>query len=402
MPAYENIGASFLRLLPLILRPMVIAVNARFLLNSLEGFGYFTKEVLALLTRQNPEHRFHFFFDRPFHNDFIFSPNVTGHVLPPPARHPLLWKYWYDVRVSLQLKKIKADVFLSPDGQCSLTTTVPQCLVVHDLGFLHYPEGYQKSHLAYFKRYTPKFIGKAKTVATVSAFSKEDIIKQYKTPNEKISVVYSGVKPSFGPVPFEEQTAVKEQYTGGAEFFLYTGAIQPRKNLMNLLKAFSIFKRRMQSGMKLVLAGRLAWKNDEFLTLLRTYKYKDDVVLTGYLEEGELARLTASAYAAVYPSFFEGFGVPVLEAMQCGVPALTSKDSSMEEISEGAGLYFDPYNVDDIAYKMMFIYKNEDERKALIEKGKPVAANYTWQRTADLLWECMLKAAGKDRVGILQ
>jgi len=144
-----------------------------------------------------------------------------------------------------------------------------------------------------------------------------------------------------------------------------------------------------------VLAGRLAWKNDEFLSLLKTYKYKEEVVLTGYLEESELARLTASAYAAVYPSFFEGFGVPVLEAMQCGVPALTSKDSSMEEISEGVGLYFDPYNVDDIAYKLMFIYKNEDERKALIEKGKPVAAKYTWQRTADLLWECVLKAAGE-------
>lgn len=374
---------------------MVIAVNARFLLNSLEGFGYFTKEVLSLLTRQHPEHRFHFFFDRPFHNDFIFSPNVTGHVLSPPARHPLLWKFWYDVRVTLQLKKVKADVFLSPDGQCSLTTTVPQCLVVHDLGFLHYPEGYQKSHLVYFKRYTPKFIGKAKTVATVSAFSKADIVRQYRTPEEKISVVYSGIKPSFHPISFEEQTAVKDQYTGGAEFFLYTGAIQPRKNLMNLLKAFSIFKRRMQSGMKLVLAGRLAWKNDEFLTLLKTYKYKEEVVLTGYLEESELARLTASAYAAVYPSFFEGFGVPVLEAMQCGVPALTSKDSSMEEISEGIGLYFDPYNVDDIAYKLMFIYKNEDERKALIEKGRPVAANYTWQQTADLLWECVLKTVGE-------
>ena len=374
---------------------MVIAVNARFLLNSLEGFGYFTKEVLTILTRQHPEHQFHFFFDRPFRDEFIFSPNVTGHVLPPPARHPLLWKYWYDVRVAIQLKKVKADVFLSPDGQCSLTTTVPQCLVVHDLGFLHYPEGYQKSHLAYFKRYTPKFIARAKTIATVSGFSKTDIVQQYKIPEEKISVVYSGVKPSFKPISFEEQTAVKEKYTGGAEFFLYTGAIQPRKNLLNLLKAFSIFKRRMQSGMKLVLAGLLAWKNDEFLSLLKTYKYKEEVVLTGYLEESELARLTASAYAAVYPSFFEGFGVPVLEAMQCGVPALTSKDSSMEEISEGVGLYFDPYNVDDVAYKLMFIYKNEDERKALIEKGKPVAAKYTWQRTADLLWECVLKAAGE-------
>jgi glycosyltransferase involved in cell wall biosynthesis len=269
--------------------------------------------------------------------------------------------------------------------------------VVHDLGFLHYPEGYQKTHLAYYKRYTPKFICKAKTVATVSQFSKADIIQQYKESAEKISVVYNGVKEIFTPSSFAQQSGVKEKFTGGAEFFLYTGAIQPRKNLISLLKAYSIFKRRMQSSLKLVLAGRLAWKNEEFLALLKTYKYKDDVVLTGYLEESELARLMAAAYAFVYPSHVEGFGVPVAEAMRCGVPVLTSKDSAMEEISEGAALYFDPANVDDMAYKLMFIYKHESERSTLIQKGKQVAAKYTWQRTADLLWESVMKASNVKR-----
>ena len=134
---------------------------------------------------------------------------------------------------------------------------------------------------------------------------------------------------------------------------------------------------------------------ETLLSLLKTYKYNEDVVLTGYLAESELALLTASAYAAVYPSHFEGFGVPVLEAMKCGVPVLTSQDSAMHEISEGAAMYFDPANVDDIAYKLMFIYKNEGERKELVEQGKAVAAKYTWQRTADLLWESLIKAASK-------
>ncbi|HEV7332126.1 MAG TPA: glycosyltransferase family 1 protein [Flavisolibacter sp.] len=377
---------------------MIVGVNTRFLLdNHLEGYGYFSKEVLRLITQQRPEHQFHFFFDRPFQQDYLFAPNVTGHVLSPPARHPLLWKYWFDIKITGRLRKIKADVFLSPDGQCSLTTGVPQCLVVHDLGFLHYPEGYQKIHLAYYKRFTPKAIRKAKTVATVSQFSKTDIIEKYGTDPAKISVVYNGVKEIFHPLSFDEQMAVKEKYTGGAEYFLYTGAIHPRKNLVNLLKAYSVFKRRLQSSLKLVMAGRLAWKNDEFLELLKTYKYRDDVVLTGYVKEEELAAITASAYAAVYPSYFEGFGVPVVEAMRCGVPVLTSKDSAMEEISKGAALYFDPSNVDDIAYKLMFIYKNEGERKALIEKGLPVAKHYTWQRTADLLWESIAKASNVKR-----
>lgn len=377
---------------------MVIAVNTRFLLDHhLEGFGYFTRETLQRITQQHPAHTFHFFFDRPFKEEFLFSSNVTGHVLSPPARHPLLWKFWFDIKVAWQLKKLKAEVLLSPDGQCSLTTGVPQCVVVHDLGFLHYPEGYQKSHQAYYKRYTPKFIRKAATVATVSQFTKDDITKHYNTDAEKIAVVYNGVKEIFRPGSFDEQMAVKEKYTAGTEFFLYTGAIHPRKNLVNLLKAFSIFKRRMQSSMKLVLAGRLAWKNNEFLTLLHTYKYKDDVVLTGYLEENNLAGLMGAAYAFVYPSFFEGFGVPVLEAMKCGVPVLTSKDSSMQEIGKEAALYFDPANVDDMAYQLMFIYKQEGERAALIQKGKEMAASYTWQRTADALWECLVKAAEKHR-----
>ena len=375
---------------------MIIAVNTRFLLNDfLEGYGYFTKEVLQVLTQQHPEHHFHFFFDRPYNPDFIFSSNVTGHVLKPPARHPLLWKYWFDVAVALQLKKCKADVFLSPDGQCSLTTGIPQCLVVHDLGFLHFAEGYQKSHLVYYKRYTPKFIRKAKTVATVSQFSKNDIVNQYKTDPDKIAVIYNGVKDVFRPTTFDVQQTVKDQYTEGSEYFLYTGAIHPRKNLVNLLKAFSIFKRRMQSSLKLVLAGRIGWKADEFLTLLKTYKYKDDVILTGYLEENRLAAITAAAYAMVYPSYYEGFGVPVLEAMKCGVPVLTSGNSAMQEISEGAALFFDPGNVDDMAYKLMFIYKQEGERKALIEKGKEIAGRYTWQQTADALWQSLLKAAEK-------
>jgi glycosyltransferase involved in cell wall biosynthesis len=374
------------------LAAMVIAVNTRFLLkDNLEGFGYFTKEVFAILAKEYPEHQFHLFFDRPFDEAFIFSGNVTGHVVSPPARHPLLWKYWFDVKVPTLLKKIKADVFFSPDGQCSLTTKVPQCLVVHDLAFLHYPDGYQKSHLRYYKHYTPKFIAKAKTVLTVSEFSKNDIIQQYKTPTEKVRVIYNGVKEIFKPLNFDEQVIIKDKYTGGVEYFFYVGAIHPRKNLINLLKALSIFKRRLQSSMKLVLAGRLAWKNDEFFELLKTYKYKDDVVLTGYIEEKELAGLMASAYAFVYPSLFEGFGVPVIEAMKCRTPVLTSKVSSMEEISEGAAFYFDPNNVEDMAQKLMRVYKDEEERKGLIEKGFLVAKKYSWKKTAESVWEAISK-----------
>ena len=376
---------------------MNIAVNTRFLLpGRLEGIGNFTHEVLMAMVRQHTEHRFHFFFDRPYDPAFILGKNVEGHVLSPAARHPLLWRYWFDMKVPRMLKNVDADVFLSPDGFCSLTTKRPQCLVVHDLGFLHYPDFYTASHERFYRRRVPKFIRKANAVAAVSQFTKDDIVKHYRTPAEKIDVVYNGVKPVFQPLDFGEQDKVKAQFTGGCEYFLHTGAIQPRKNLVNLLKGFSIFKKRLQSSMKLVLCGRMAWKNEGFLQLLQTYKYRDDVVLTGYLPDAEVAMLTASAYAVVYPSVFEGFGVPVAEAMACAVPVLTTRGSAMEEVAQNAGLYFDAANFNDIGEKLMLIYKDETLRKKLIENGRSLAPAFTWERTAALLWQCLVKAAGKE------
>ncbi len=371
---------------------MIIAVNTRFLLKeNLEGIGYFTREVFRLLTNQYKEHQFYFLFDRPYDETYIFSSNVTPVVVGPPARHPLLWKFWYDVKIPSVLKKIKADVFISPDGFCSLTSKIPQCLVVHDLGFLHYPETYRKSHELFYKRYTPLYLKKAKMIATVSHFSKKDIITQYKTADEKINIVYSAVKKIFHPLNIQQKEIIKEKYTEGKEFFIYTGALQPRKNLVNLLKAFSLFKKRQHSNWKLVLAGRLAWKNDDFLHLLKTYKYRNDIITPGYISESVLAQLTASAYAMIYPSLFEGFGVPVLEAMKSEIPVLTSANSSMQEIGEEAALYFDPLSVNDMAEKLMLIYKDEDLRNSLIQKGKQRAGEFSWQRTADLLWQCIKK-----------
>ena len=370
---------------------MIIAVNTRFLLNELEGYGYFIHELFKILVQKHPEHRFYFLFDRAYNESFVYSPNVYPIVVSPQARHPLLWKYWYNIKIPATLRKIKADVFVSPDGFCSLTTNISQCLIIHDLGFLHHPKTYKSEHVRFLKKNTPRFLKKATTIATVSDFSKKDITRQYGVAPHKIDVIYNGIKEIFQPVSLSIKEAIKEKYTGGKEYFIYAGAIHPRKNLVNLLKAFSIFKKRMQSNMKLVVVGRLAWKNNEFLKLVNSYKYRTDIVITGYLPEEELASLMASAYALVYPSLFEGFGVPVAEAMKCRVPVLTSEESSMQEVAGEAGLYFNANNHADIANKMMLIYKDENLRQQLIEKGQAIANRYNWELTADLLWNVILK-----------
>jgi len=313
-------------------------------------------------------------------------------VAGPPARHPLLWKYWYDVKIPAVLKKYAADVFVSADGFCSLITKVPQCIVVHDLAFLHYPSHMKRSHLFFLKKYTPKYLQKAKAISTVSEFSKKDILHNYNVDADKINVVYNAAREIFKPAPRDIKEVIREKYTSGREYFLYVGAIHPRKNLVNLLKAFSVFKKRQKSNLRLVLVGRLAWKYDSFIMDLKRYKYKHDVLLLGYLGEEELVKIIASAYALVYPSLFEGFGVPILEAMKCDVPVITSANSSMQEIAKDAALYTDPEKFESLAEKMMLIYKDENLRKQLIEKGKLIALDYSWQRTAELLWQSILKA----------
>jgi glycosyltransferase involved in cell wall biosynthesis len=372
---------------------MKIAVNTRFLLTDyLEGYGYFIYETFKRITKNHPEHEFIFIFDRHFDKRFLFSSNVKAVITGPPARHPLLWKLWYDVKIPAVLRKFKADVFVSCDGFCSLTTRVPQCLVVHDLSFLHHPSFIKKSHLLFYKRYTAKFLNKAESIATVSEFSRQDIISHYKISADKINIVYNAAKEIFHPLNHEEKQITKERYTDGKEYFVYAGAIHPRKNLINLLKAFSGFKKRQQTNMKLVLAGRPAWKYESFTKSLKTYKYRNDVVMTGYIDENELVKIIGSAYALVYPSFFEGFGVPVLEAMHCNIPVITSAGSSMEEIAKDAALFTDSNSHNDIADKMMRIYKDENLRNELIQKGKNIIQQYSLDKTAELLWQTILKA----------
>lgn len=367
---------------------MRIAVNTRFLQkNKLEGYGYFIEELLQRITINHPEHQFLFLFDRDFDNHFIYSSNITAKVIGPKARHPLSFRYWYDVQLSRAAKKFKADVILSLDGFCSLTSKIPQILAVHDLAYLHYPDFIPWYHLWFYKLYQKKFLLKAKHIVTVSEFSKQDIISNFKIPIDKINVIANGVRNNFKPLSYEQKDNIKNEYALGNEYFLAVGGIHPRKNIMQLLKSFSQFKKWQQSNMKLVIAGRLAWQYETFIEKLKSYKYRNDVVLTGYINDDTLADLMGSAYALVYPSLFEGFGVPIIEAMQSGTAVITSNTSSMPEIGGDAVLYANPNDVDDLAKQMMLIYKDEKLRTALIEKGFVQAKQFSWDVSAVKLWE---------------
>ena len=286
---------------------MRIAVNTRLLLKGkLEGIGWFTYQTLERIVRDHPEHEFFFFFDRSYDPSFVFASNVTPVVVHPQARHPILFYIWFEWSIPMMLKKYKIDLFLSPDSYMSLSTKVPTCLVIHDLAFEHYPEHFVLSHRLYWRHYSPLFAKKAKRIATVSTFSKEDISKRYGIALNNIDVVYNGAHDEYKPLSPDERTEVKAKYADGCEYFVFAGALHPRKNIVNLLKAFVIFKQRQRTNMKLVIVGRPAWKYDEVEEMRAEMPFKEDVKWVGYMNVDELSKVIGGAYALVYAFFIRG------------------------------------------------------------------------------------------------
>lgn len=371
---------------------MRIGVNTRLLLkNKLEGIGWFTYQTLERMVHLHPEHEFYFFFDREYDESFVFSSNVTPVVIPPQARHPVLFSMWFECTLPYALKKYKIDVFLSPDGYCSLRTKVPTCLVIHDLAFEHYPEHLKFADRKYWQYFQPKFADKAKRIVTVSEYSKKDINKQYGIDINKIDVACNGVHDAYQPLDWETKEQVKQAYADGCEYFVFAGALHPRKNILNLLHAFVAFKKMQQSDMKLVLVGRFAWKYEEVLEMKENMPYKEDVKWVGYKNVDELSKIIGGAYAIVYASLFEGFGIPILEALKCNVPAIVANTSSMPEVAGDAALLVNPQDVDDIANKMEQLYKDETLRAKLIAAAPEQTKKYTWDKAAAVLWDNIIK-----------
>ena len=311
---------------------MRIAINTRFLLSGkLEGIGMYTQEIFKRVVQQMPEHEFYFLFDRPFSDEFIFAKNVIPLVVSPPARHPFLWYWWFEKSIPKILKKHKIDLFISPDGYCSLNTTIPQILTIHDLGFEHFPMHVPFLVRNYYQYFTPKYCEKS------------------------------------------------------AKIFI--GAVHPRKNVLNLLKAFEVFKSKNNTTHQLIIIGRNAWMNAELKNYLTEMQFKKDVIWLENCERNKLLEILQNAIAFVYPSLFEGFGIPIIEAMSIGVPVITSNTSAMTEIAGNAALLVNPTNTNEIADAMQLIITDEVLRIGLIEKGRANAVRFSWQQSAEKVME---------------
>lgn len=375
---------------------MNIAVNTRLLINDkLDGIGIFARESLKRIVQQHPEHRFFFLFDQEFDPQYLFADNVEPLILSPHSRDPLTLLFWFEYIVPKALRKINADLFLSPEPSISLRTTVPSIAVIHDLNYEHH-RGVLPAHWNwYYRTFTSRFARKATRIGTVSRFSRNDIVQTYGVPPEKIDIVYNGSPAATNVLSSIETENVRRELTDGFPYFYFVGTQQPRKNIANLFQAFDQFKEQDKQGTKLMMVGRKKWWDKEITDAWEGMRHKEDVIFPGRIEDDQLSRLAASALALVYVPFFEGFGIPILEAFCAGTPVITANVTSMPEVAENAALLVDPHSIPAIADAMHAVSVDQTLRSRLIARGLERQKEFSWDRTANLLWESMVLAARK-------
>ncbi len=359
--------------------------------NKLDGIGTFTHESFKLLTQQHPEVTFYFFFDRDFDQQFIYGKNVKGIVVPLPTRHPYLLWMWLNMMVPYYLKKYEIDLFISPDGFLPTNCKTKTLDIIHDLNFFHYPQKIRWGWGAFYNKHFPKYAQQATRIATVSEFSKTDIAQQYQIAKSKIDVVYNGANEGFQPITETEITSTRNKYSNGHPYFFFVGSMYERKNIKRLLQAFELFKTETNSDFKLLIAGRKIWWSNETEETYNNSKFKEEIIFTGRVDNASLHKLMGAAFALVYVSLFEGFGIPIVEAMQCSVPVITSNLTSMPEVAGDAALCVNPNSTEEICHAMKTIVDDKNLYQSLKEKGLERSKLFTWQRTADLIWQSIEK-----------
>lgn len=373
---------------------MKIAVNTRFLLPAhLEGLGWYTHEIAQRLVAQHLDDEFLFLFDRPFDPRFVYAPNVTPMVLFPPARHPLLWTWWFEHSVPKALRRWRPDVFFSPDSYLSLGTATPTVMTVHDLAPLHRPEGIPWLIRKYYQHYLPKFLHHADHVVTVSEYVRQDIARTSGVDLSRISVAYNGCRAGFLPLQEVDKQIVRERYAAGQAYFFYTGAIHPRKNIPRLLRAFALFKQRTGAPAKLLLAGRMAWQTGEVSTTYEQSGSRADIHFLGYVSESELPRLMASALALAYVSLSEGFGLPMLEAMHTETPVIAARATCLPEIAGDAALLVDPLSETAMAEGLEKIWTDRAFAQTLVENGRRQRDKFSWDVAAEHIYKVLAEVA---------
>jgi|WetSurMetagenome_2_1015567.scaffolds.fasta_scaffold00244_11 glycosyltransferase involved in cell wall biosynthesis len=320
-------------------------------------------------------------------NYIIYLPEKPTPDLPEEAQN---WHYkvvgprwmWTLVGLSLEflLRRSKPDVFFSPTHYLPIFTPAKTVISILDVSFLKFPELFKKSDLNQLTKWTKYSADKASMVFTISEASKGDIIKSYEIPDDMVVITYPGIKEIFNDKQrILNMDEIKKKYGVVNEYVLFVGTLQPRKNVSRLIEAFSKLNK---PNLDLVVVGKKGWNFEEILAAPKKFGVENKVKFLDFVSDEDLPAFYRNALCFALPSLYEGFGLPVLEAMKYGCPVIISKISSLPEAGGDAALYVDPKNADDIKNKLEIIINDKELRKLLIQKGYEQTKKFSWEKTA--------------------
>lgn len=289
-----------------------------------------------------------------------------------------------------------ADVFFSPHiFLAALSGSCPSVVTFHDLSFERYKEFYSIQKRYWHFSMDPKRQAKrAQKIIAVSESTKKDLVEIYGIPDNKVQVVYSGIDPALSiPHPDSRSLEIKKKYNLPDKYILYLGTIEPRKNIIGLIKAFELFctkYRPPNAKYKLVIAGAKGWLYHDVFRAYMNSSQKSDIVFAGFIENNDKAEVYKNSDLFVYPSFFEGFGFPPLEAMSAGIPVITSSSSSLSEAVGGGALAVDPYNINELAGAMNELLANKQLKNKMIERGRERIKKFSWDKCSQETLEILI------------
>jgi len=329
--------------------------------------------IQALLASDTP-HRFRLYFRSPPPSDVFPGADLR------PVPFPRLWTH---ARLSWEMARRPPDVLFVPAHVLPLVHPRASLVTIHDLGYLHFPEAHpwlQRLHLDLSTRWSGRA---AAHLLADSEATKADLVARYGTPPEKITIAYPGYDETLAPLRDPAAIeAVKARYTIAGDYLLYLGTLQPRKNLLRLIEAFALAVRHLPSTIQLVLAGKRGWLYDDLLAPVHRLGLEGRVLFPGYIPDDDKAALLSGALAFVFPSLYEGFGLPVLEAQACGCPVIASDTSSLPEAAGDGALLVSPTDTTAIAAAMSRVAADLALRESLVERGLVNVHRFSWAACA--------------------
>ena len=369
------------------------------------GIGRFTRSLVDALVRIDSRNEYVLFYADPSRSGRSYVAATAPHrnvvERPIPVSDRTLTILWHRLGLPLGVDLFTGpvDVFYSPNYALAPLRRGASIVTVHDLSFLVEPQCADARLRAFLEKVVPESVGKASFVTTDSEHTRNDVICLLDVPAHRTEVVYGGVDPSFGRVTDPARLeAVRRKHRLQFPFILHVGVIEPRKNIPTLIRAYAKLRARRRLRHKLVLAGGLGWLYHDVFHEIEAQMLGDDVVLTGFVPDEELPTLYSLADAMVWPTLYEGFGLPPLEAMACGTPVVCSNRSSLPEVVGDAALTVAPTDVDGLTDAMERVLFDEGTRTDLIARGYTRPPLFTWEKAAHKLVSCFPRAHEARRI----